>query len=224
MNPSLPYAQGFRGGPTGRSYGVIDTLQLVEVARAASFLKATFTPTEYAALQSWFADYLTWLQTSDPGEKEGSATNNHAIAYALQVAEFARLTADAASRAQAAEALTGFLAHQMAPDGSFPRETARTKPFGYSIFTFDCITTLAWSLSGPEMAHPNPEICRTADFLARYLRDKSTWPFPHDVQHWDSWPVRSPGPPLHRPRLPEARIHRPLEDPRPRPHGPRGHP
>ena len=36
-------------------------------------------------------------------------------------------------------------------------------------------------------------MCRAAEFLYPYLADKSTWPFAHDVQHWDSWPVRSPG-------------------------------
>ena len=39
MNPNLQYSQGYPGGPTGRSYGIIDTLHLVEPARAATFLK-----------------------------------------------------------------------------------------------------------------------------------------------------------------------------------------
>ncbi len=36
-------------------------------------------------------------------------------------------------------------------------------------------------------------MCKAVAFLAPYLADKSTWPYPHDVQHWESWPVRSPG-------------------------------
>jgi hypothetical protein len=36
-------------------------------------------------------------------------------------------------------------------------------------------------------------LCRAAAFLYPYLDDKSKWPYAHDVQHWDSWPVRSPG-------------------------------
>jgi hypothetical protein len=36
-------------------------------------------------------------------------------------------------------------------------------------------------------------LCRAAAFLYPYLRDKSKWPYAHDVQHWESWPVRSPG-------------------------------
>ena len=34
MNPNLEYSQGVTGVVTGRSYGIIDTLHLVEVARA----------------------------------------------------------------------------------------------------------------------------------------------------------------------------------------------
>src|ERR1700723_1799040 len=42
MNPNLLYAQAVQGSSTGRSYGIIDTLHLVEVARAASVLKSGF--------------------------------------------------------------------------------------------------------------------------------------------------------------------------------------
>src|ERR1700721_480684 len=40
MNPNLEFSQGVHGVSTGRSYGIIDTLHLVEVARAASFLNS----------------------------------------------------------------------------------------------------------------------------------------------------------------------------------------
>src|SRR6185437_3217203 len=38
MNTNLEFAQAVQGVSTGRSYGIIDTLHLVEVARAASLL------------------------------------------------------------------------------------------------------------------------------------------------------------------------------------------
>ena len=86
---------------------------------------------------------------------------------------------------------------QMAANGSFPRELARTKPYGYSIFNFDALTTLCWSLHGDAMdtlrLPDGRGPCRAAVFLEPYLADKSTWPYPHDIQHWESWPVRSPG-------------------------------
>jgi hypothetical protein len=222
MNPSLQYSQGYSGGPSGRSYGIIDTLHLVEPARAAGFLKDTLGPTNFAAVQQWFREYLDWMKTSAPGMKERDATNNHAIAWALQAAEFARLAADNLTRD---EVRTRFetiqLPQQEAANGSFPRELARTKPYGYSIFQFDCATTLGWSLgiltparppcppamgglcAPPSQFLPSPSandnasardsLCRAASFLYPYLDDKSKWPYRHDIQHWDAWPVRSPG-------------------------------
>src|ERR1019366_4161541 len=38
MTPNLEYSQGVKGVSTGRSFGIIDTLHLVEVARAASIV------------------------------------------------------------------------------------------------------------------------------------------------------------------------------------------
>ncbi|HVG26096.1 MAG TPA: alginate lyase family protein, partial [Acidobacteriaceae bacterium] len=195
--------QGVRnGGPTGRSYGIIDTLHLAEVARAAAHLRTSMAPADYAAVQSWFRDYLAWMKSSAKGRKERDATNNHALAWALQAAEFARLADDSLTRDELRSRFqTVQLPGQMAPDGSFPRETARTKPFGYSIFQFDIACALGWSLSTPgsggdllRFALPDGRsLCKAAAFLTPFLADKSRWPFPHDVQHWDAWPVRSPG-------------------------------
>ena len=199
MTPNLQYSQGVRnGGPTGRSYGIIDTLHLVEPARTATFLKPFLSPADYSALQAWFRDYLAWMNTSEPGIKERDATNNHGICWALQAAEFARLIGDEGTRTEIQNRLLKVqLPMQMAANGSFPRELARTKPYGYSIFNFDALTTLCWSLHGESMdtlrLPDGRGPCHAAEFLEPYLADKSTWPYPHDIQHWESWPVRSPG-------------------------------
>ncbi len=224
MNPNLQFAQGYPGGPSGRSYGIIDTLHLVEPARAAGFLKDALGSANFAAVQQWFREYLDWMKTSAPGMKERDATNNHAIAWALQAAEFARLAGDNLTRD---EVRTRFetlqLPMQENAQGGFPRELARTKPYGYSIFQFDCAAAVGWSLGilaanhssaksmglespgfhaapagpapgkGGSDASARDALCRAAAFLCPYLDDKSKWPYAHDVQHWDSWPVRSPG-------------------------------
>jgi Alginate lyase len=85
MNPNLEYSQGVHGISTGRSYGIIDTLHLVEVARAASVVGPKLMNAEdLAALQAWFRSYLTWMKTSDKGKTERDALNNHATCWALQ--------------------------------------------------------------------------------------------------------------------------------------------
>ena len=137
-------------------------------------------------------------RTADKGGKERDATNNHSICWSLQASEFARLAGDDTTRAEVKQRFeTVQLPMQMGQDGSFPRETARTKPYGYSIFNFDAAAVLCWSLGGEtEVRFALPDgrgMCRAASWLAPYIADKTQWPFPHDVQHWESWPVRSPG-------------------------------
>jgi Alginate lyase len=200
MNPNLQYAQAVQGVSTGRSYGIIDTLHLVEVARAASFLTASVMSSEdMSATRAWFAAYLDWLTTSDRGHQERDTTNNHAMCWALQAAEFARFTGNTAVREDVYRRYREILLNQLAPDGSFPRELARTKPYSYSIFNFDVMATLCQSLEG---LSPEPAAFRLPDgrglekaaaFIYPFIKDKSIWRWPHDIQHWDSLPVRSPG-------------------------------
>lgn len=201
MNPNLEFSQGVKGVSTGRSYGIIDTLHLVEVARAASLVApGLLTPLERDALKNWFNDYLHWMKTSEKGMKERDAKNNHAVCWALQAAEYARLVKDIQTRAEITKQYkTVFLPDQMAPDGSFPLELARTKPYSYSIFNFDVMAGLCQSLSegGVDLfAFTLPDgrgICKAATFLYPYLIDKNAWPYKKDVEHFDALPVRSPG-------------------------------
>jgi hypothetical protein len=201
MNTNLQYAQAVQGVSTGRSYGIIDTLHLVEVARAASFLMdGMLGARDGAAVKAWFESYLDWLSKSDPGMKERDATNNHAFCWALQVSEFARLAGDEAARKEVYRRYREILLpNQMAVDGSFPLELARTKPYSYSIFNFDVLAGLCQSLKG---LAPDPfsfhfadgrGLCKAAEFIYPYLKDKSTWKWSKDVEHFDALPVRSPG-------------------------------
>ena len=201
MNPNLQFAQAVQGVSTGRSYGIIDTLHLVEVARAASFLiPELLSKQDSAALRGWFGSYLDWLSTSDPGKTERDAKNNHAMCWALQAAEYARLAGNDEARTEVYRRYREtLLPDQMAADGSFPRELARTKPYSYSIFNFDVVAALCQSLKG---LTPDPPafqladgrgLAKAAEFLYPYLKDKGSWKWAKDVEHFDPLPVRSPG-------------------------------
>lgn len=205
MNPNLEFAQGVHGVSTGRSYGIIDTLHLVEVARAATALGGyAISREDREAVTNWFRDYLTWMKTSEKGRQEQAAKNNHATCWALQAAEYARFTGDESARQELrAWYRNTLLPDQLGLDGSFPQELARTKPYSYSIFNFDVTAALAQSLdsvpnAGKErlatFALPDGRgLCRAAGFLFPYLKDKSAWPYAKDVEHFDSLPVRLPG-------------------------------
>lgn len=201
MNPNLEYAQGVHGVSTGRSYGIIDTLHLVEVARAASFLgPEAFSTEDMQGVKQWFREYLGWLKTSRNGQRERDALNNHATCWALQASEYARLIGDESTRTEIHQWFTNtLLPDQLGLDGSFPKELTRTKPYSYSIFNFDVMAGLAQSLKGSgadltTFALPDGRgLCKAAAFLYPYLKDKSAWPYRKDVEHFDALPVRSPG-------------------------------
>src|ERR1700722_1656061 len=77
MNPSLPYAQAVLGVSSGRSYGIIDTLHLIEIPRAIEAMEksSAFPPDVTAGLKKWFSDYVVWLGTSTNGIQESNASN-----------------------------------------------------------------------------------------------------------------------------------------------------
>lgn len=201
MNPNLEFSQGVHGVSTGRNYGIIDTLHLVEVARAASFLgPEALSAAERQGVKQWFREYLDWMKTSDKGKQERTTLNNHATCWALQASEFERLIGDESTRNEIRQwFIDTLLPDQLGKDGSFPKELARTKPYSYSIFNFDIMAGLAQSLKGAgtdltTFALPDGRgLCKAAEFLYPYLNDKSKWPYAKDVEHFDALPVRSPG-------------------------------
>jgi len=201
MNPHLRYAQAIPGVAAGRGVGIIDTLHLIEIppAIAAMTSSRALPPERVAQLRAWFADYLEWMLTSKNGKAEAAAKNNHAVAFWLQAAVFARHTGDdkclAECRRQFKEV---FLPNQMAADGSFPAELARTKPYAYSIFQLDNLATLCQVLSTSAdnlwqfQLADGRGMCKALGFLYPFLADKAKWPHPPDVQAWDAWPARQP--------------------------------
>ena len=82
--------------------------------------------------------------------------------------------------------------------GGFPKELARTKPYGYSLFVIDLMAAVAEIASTPDdnlwafSLEDGRGMERGLDFIAPYIADKSTWPHDPDVQYWDEWPVRHP--------------------------------
>src|SRR5260370_9985754 len=79
MNPNLQYAQAIQGVSTGRSIGIIDTIHLVEVARAIEILEPSnaLSTSDLNGIKQWFNDYLEWMTTSKNGLQERDAKNNN---------------------------------------------------------------------------------------------------------------------------------------------------
>ena len=127
MNPNLQYAQAIHGRFTGRGIGIIDTIHLVEVARAIEILKDSrrLSMTELGGITQWFKDYLAWMTTSKNGIEERDAKNNHGTCWVMQVAAFAQLTGDQKLLDYCRDRFkTVIVPNQIAADGSFPGRVA----------------------------------------------------------------------------------------------------
>jgi len=202
MNPNLNYAQAVPGGPSGRSWGIIDGLHLIEIPPAITTMQSSkaFPPEVLTGLKQWFREMADWMMTSKNGKTEAAAKNNHSVAFFLQVAAFSKFIGDEEKLSECRRQFKQvFVPNQMASDGSFPLELKRTKPYGYSIFQLDNMSLLCQVLSTPRdnlwnFQLPDGRGIRKAfEYLYPYLNDKSKWPLQPDVQAWDGWPVRQPG-------------------------------
>ena len=153
MNPNLDFAQAVPGVSPGRGIGIIDALHLIEVPAAVKALERSpaFPPALAKDLRGWFRELAEWMVTSKNGKEEAAAKNNHAVAFYLQLSVYADFIGDqeklASCRKQYKEVFVG---KQMAVDGGFPLELARTKPYGYSIFQLDNMVLLCQVLSTQE--------------------------------------------------------------------------
>ena len=192
MNPNLLYAQAIKGKFTGRGTGIIDTLHLVEVARAAS--RVGLPAADLAGVKKWFASYTEWMNTHPYGISERDALNNHGTCWVTQVAAFAELTGDAKLTAYCRDRFTAVLIpNQEAADGSFPQELKRTKPYGYSLFNLDAMAIIAQTLGlwKWQMADGRG-MAKAMEYMYPYMLDKKKWPLPPDVMYDKEWPVRQP--------------------------------
>jgi hypothetical protein len=201
MNPNLLYAQAVKGKFTGRNYGIIDSIHLMEVAQGTLVMEAakSFDKQSAQNIKKWFAQYINWLNTSKPGMQERDVKNNHATCWAMQVAAFAKLCEDTVMLdSLRIHYKTILLPNQMAVDGSFPLELVRTKPYGYSIFNLDAMTMLCQILSTTKddlWNYETPDgksLKKGIAYLYPYIADKSTWKLKPDVMYWENWPVAQP--------------------------------
>lgn len=199
MNPNLLYAQAIKGKVTGRGIGIIDTIHLMEVAKAIEVVQdsGAISKLEIQLMKEWFGEYLTWMTTHPYGIDERDHGNNHSVCWAMQAAVFAQLVGNQEVLDYCKEMYkTVLLPDQMAEDGSFPLELKRTKPYGYSLFTLDAMATLCQVYVNDEenlfnyQTQDGKSLAKGISFLYPYVANKESWPNQKDVMYWDKWPVR----------------------------------
>ncbi|UCH11483.1 MAG: alginate lyase family protein [Fidelibacterota bacterium] len=199
MKSHLLYGQAIKGRVTGRGVGIIDTIHLIEVARSIKILAEAgiIEGQDLEGLKGWFAEYLRWMTTHEYGIDERDRTNNHGSCWVLQVSAFAQLVGDEETLTYCRERFkTVLVPNQIAEEGSFPLELARTKPYSYSLFNLDILAAICQVLSTSEdnlweFSLPNGAGMRKAmEFMVPYIADKASWPYPPDVMYFDKYPIR----------------------------------
>ena len=196
MLPHLEYSQAIRNQVPGRSYGIIDTIHLAEVALAVIKLRKDMPPELTAAVTDWFEKYLQWLCTSDLGITERNALNNHSVCWYLQAAAFAHLVGNNDLLEEFRRDFKERLLEQIAPDGALPLELKRTKPYGYELFTLEAFAGLAALLSVKSenffllRKGCGGTVFEAVAFMFPFVEDKTKWSWQNDVKYFDYWPVK----------------------------------
>lgn len=199
MNPNLLFSQAIKGRNTGRYIGIIDGIQFIEVARSIEVLKSLdgIDAMTYTQLIQWYSDFNTWLTTSEFGTAERDHGNNHSAWWVAQVGAYSHLLNDNATMAFCRKFYKeDILPEQMDSLGRFTDELTRTKPYLYTLFNLEAFSSICRSLSKPNdnlWLYESPDkrsMSVALRFMVPYIEDKSSWPYPPDVEHFEDMPLR----------------------------------
>jgi hypothetical protein len=145
MNPNLEFGQAVRGINTGRGTGLIDTVSLIQAAQGIWLLDRAgmLSASVGAPVRGWYADFLKWMTTSKKGLDEKESGNNHATWWTAQAAAYSSLTHNSALQSMAWDHYRKVLVPgQIQPNGSCPREEARTNSLSYSAMNLDAFSVI----------------------------------------------------------------------------------
>ncbi len=206
MNPNLEYGQAIRGITSGRGIGLIDTNSLMHAVQGIALLEAAggFDAALLRSLREWFSQFLEWMTTSRKGRDEKQNGNNHATWWAAKVAVFAAFTGDSAAlRLACDDYREDLVPTQIRPDGSCPKEEARTNSLGYSSYNLDAFATLCRlaQVADVDLWHFKTAqgigVQTAFDYLTPYVLHPNTWRnqqispynpkrryFPRSRRHW----------------------------------------
>jgi hypothetical protein len=186
MNPRLAYAQGVPGRTVSRGAGILESRHLAALTDGLALIAGSpaWTGADQAAMRAWLETFYAWLVTSKNGRAEAAAKNNHGTWYDAQAAhlELALGKKEAALKRIKAQ-LPARVATQIEPDGSQPRELARTNSLGYCLFNLEALAALAqlgeragWPEGWTHATKDGRSLRAALAALAPYIDPAKTWP------------------------------------------------
>lgn len=184
MNPNLEHGQAIHGVSSGRAEGIIDTVSLIYAVQGLSLIETAGELDSNVAtgVRTWFADYLEWMRTSRIGREERKSGNNHSTWWAAQAAAYAAFTGNSpVQREMWEEYKTQLAPQQIRPNGSCPREEARTNSLHYSAYNLDAFSVLCrlarvagvdlWAFRDSK----GTGVLKSVDYLLPYVEHPDTW-------------------------------------------------
>lgn len=136
MNPNLNHSQFIKGKNTGRAEGIIDGRFLVNVIDGVILLKKNnyLNDNQYDGIKKWFERYLSWLKSSEIGQKGKNLKNNIGTAYYLQIIAIQSfLGKENELRQYSNNELMTLFNNQFKVTGAQPHELRRKSPVVYSL-------------------------------------------------------------------------------------------
>ena len=193
MVPDFEYNQFIPGRNDGKgcSAGLIDAYNFINVIEAVRLVE-TQKPlgrSRTKKLKKWFRSFADWMQTSELGQQEARATNNHGAAYDITLFVISQYIGD---DEVCAEIVENFAARRINPqimeDGSQPEELKRTKAFNYSVYNLQhlvdfCI--IQRNLGNDYINADGKRIKKAIDFLDQYVGHRDRFPY-QEIGDWEA--------------------------------------
>lgn len=147
MNPNIQFAQVRSIGPltVGESWGLIEMKDLYYFLDAVRIVEqaGALSEDERKAFRAWLREYLDWLLSSDQGQAERRARNNHGTCFDLQTASIAAFLGDTALLVKTFRTSQERIFEQFGEKGRQLHEMKRTQTAHYTCFNLQCWVNLA---------------------------------------------------------------------------------
>ena len=186
MNPNLNYAQSIPGKNDGRCFGIIEFGGIGNVLKCLELLehKNILDKETKIGMKQWLTDYAFWLQNSKLGIEESTRENNHGTHYDIQLLNILLyLNKKNEVKEYLSTVTKARIFQQIEPDGSQPRELARTKSFSYTVMNLHGFMELVrlgkkvevdlWSFESED----GRSIKKAFQYMLPYLAKEKEWEY-----------------------------------------------
>jgi len=184
MNPNINFGQSIPGNSDGRKFGIIEFGRIITVLKCLELLKhrKQLDAEIEQGMAAWLSEYTYWLENSQKGKDAANAKNNHGTHYDAQLLSILiYLGRIEKVRKHLATVTVPRIFSQIEPDGSQPRELARTKSFSYSVMNLHGLLYLArmgqkvgvdlWRVESKD----GRSIKKAFEYIVPYLTNEKSW-------------------------------------------------